>query len=168
MTIIGLLLLTRFITVCFDYIDPEADFSRRIFFIPAFLNECYFDLFDGKPIHLSQSILSGFVHYPYELDTPNLIGQVYFGSPLTHANNGMISSGFMNFGMLGAICTPILASAIISFINSLRISPRYFGVTFLIFFNFLSSYFLTSLMTHGILIILLIFIFFLKDTEGND
>jgi hypothetical protein len=165
--IIGILVLTRLISICFNYINSEADFSRRIFFIPALLNTYYFDFFNNKPIHLSHSILSGIFHYPYTLDTANLIGQKYFGNPLNHANNGMISSGFMNFGMIGAISNTIAASAIISFINSLKIHARYFGVTFLIFFNFLSSYFFTSLLTHGILLILLIFIFFLKDTERD-
>jgi hypothetical protein len=165
-TIIGLLLFTRFITVSYNYIDAEADFSRRIFFLPALLNTFYFDFFDNNPVHLSYSIFSGIFHYPYSLDTANLIGEKYFGNPHSHANNGIISSGFMNFGLLGAISNTIGASAIITFINSLNIHPRYFGVTLLILFNFLSSYFFTSLLTHGVLIILLIFTFFLKDTES--
>lgn len=167
LTIIGLLLLTRLITLCFNYIDSEADFSRRIFFLPALINTFYFEFFDNHPVHLSYSILSWIFHYPYTLDTANLIGANYFGNPQSHANNGIISSGFMNFGMLGAIGNTVAASVIISFINTLKIHSRYFGVTFLIFFNFLSSYFFTSLLTHGILIILLIFVFFLKDSEKD-
>lgn len=166
-TIIVILLLTRCITIFFHHIDNEADFSRRIFFIPALINTFYFDFFNNNPIHLSNSVLSGIFHYPYPLDAPNVIGLHYFNNPLTHANNGLISSGFMNFGLAGAIGNTIAASVIIAFINSLNVHPRYFGVTLLIFFNFLSSYFFTSLLTHGVFITLLIFVFFLKDTKLN-
>lgn len=146
-------------------IIPESMIVRRVFFIPALLNEFYFDYFHKNHVFFSHSVLSSFVEYPYDLPPSKIIGEVYFGSENNNANNGFISDGFLNLGMTGVILFSLLISFIIKIISVLKVDSRYFGVYFLMIFTLISSAFFTSLLTHGIILLLLISYFFLKTTK---
>jgi len=165
-TITVLLIATIFFTN-FLHIDmPESIFIRRLFFIPAVLNNAYFEIFNSNHIHLSHSILRYFIDYPYSVEPPFYVSKIFWGMP-SDANNGIISDGFMNFGIIGSIIEIIIATIILKFIDLLNISYRFLGVMYMIIRLFISGALLTSLLTHGLLLLFLILILFLKGTNNE-
>jgi hypothetical protein len=139
--------------------------NRRIFFLPAILDVGYFDFFDENPLFWSDSIFRHFIEYPLNLPAKNLVAEHVINDVKTNANNGIISDGFMNLGVAGALMNIIMVSVVFGILNSLKINHRFFGMIFLLFFTFYSSYFFTSMITQGGLLLLIISYFFLKDTE---
>jgi len=140
---------------------------RRIFFLPALLEVAYFDFFDGEPIFWSDSVLRGIFKYPFEISTRNLIGKHALSNVDTNANNGIISDGFMNFGVIGSLINILFVGLIYGIFNTLNISQRFFGLIFLLFFTFYSSYFFTSMLTHGGILLIVVAYIFLKDSKTS-
>ncbi len=156
-------ILTHIIYITNDSIYLESILIRRTFFVPAILNTFYFDFFNNSPIYLSHSILKNIFTYPFKLPPANLIGYYYYHSTLTHANNGFISDGFMNFGYIGVIVYSILLVLVFKILDTVKINSRYLGVFFISIFTLMSSAFLTSLLTHGIIILIFLTIFIMQD-----
>jgi hypothetical protein len=140
---------------------------RRIFFLPALLEVGYFDFFGDNAIYWSDSVLRGITEYPYTISTRNLVGRHVLTNVATNANNGIVSDGFMNFGVAGSLLNIFFVSVIYGILNTLNISQRFFGLIFLLFFTFYSSYFFTSMLTHGGILLLVVAYFFLKDTRTS-
>ncbi|HBF87359.1 MAG TPA: hypothetical protein DDX39_01865 [Bacteroidales bacterium] len=143
----------------------QSIFVRRLFFVPALLNTHYFDFFQNEPIYLSHSILSSFIEYPYDLDPSHLIANEYFAKPEMSSNNGIIADGYMNFGIIGAILYSFIFSIVILFFNSLDIDSRYFGLFFLLIRVFIGSALLTVVLTHGLWILLLLSLVYLRKRK---
>ena len=170
--LISLGVLALFSIAHLSYMLTDSNFissliARRVFFLPALLDVYYFDFFKGNHLYWSGGVLSSIFEYPYQLAPQYLIGSEYFDRPEMSANNGIISDGYANLGWLGVILNLTTISLIFSFLNSLRINSRFFGVFLLFFFSVLSSYLPTVLLTHGGLILLFLSQFILKDTSGQ-
>ena len=129
--------------------------SRRLFYIPSILNNYYFDFFQGNSQYLSYGWYNPFLNYGYELSPNRLIASVYWGDSGTSANNGLVSSGFMNFGVLGVYFYSILFGLVIAQFPN-RIQRKFAGVFVLMVFAFTTSFFITSMLSHGILLFLLL------------
>ena len=140
---------------------------RRVFFLPGLLDIYYFDYFDDKHLYYSHSFLSFFSDYPYSQLPKKIIAIEYFNNFEMNANNGIISDGFINLGIPGILFNIIIFSIIITFIKSLKVNMRYYGVVFLFIFSLISSPLSTVLVTHGGLILLLLLNYFLKNTNEN-
>ncbi len=160
---IGIVVCILLAMVQIDY--PWILSFRRIHFIPALLDICYLDFFEGKPLYWSESILKRLVAYPYEVPHVNLIGETYFKQPDMAANNGLIADGYMNLGSLGVLINIFLVSVFFMILNSLKIPPKYFGLFILIVFSFLSSSTFTVFLTHGAIALLLVSIFVLNEKK---
>lgn len=143
----------------------QSIFVRRLFFLPALLNTYYFDFFHNEPIYLSHSILSNYIHYPYDLEPSYLIANEYFNKPDMSSNNGIIADGYMNFGVIGAIVYSFIFSIVILFFNSLDIDSRYFGLFFLLVRIFIGAALLTVILTHGLWILLLLALVFMRKRK---
>jgi len=135
---------------------------RRAFFIPAQLNFIHFEFFSSHEfIYWSNSIFKYFLNYPYDVSPPLVIGQ-YIGDNGA-ANTGMFGSGYMHMGFMGILLYALLAVFILNIIQQYRSLPKWFINT--VFFNpiltlFISSDFLITLLTHGLLIaMILVYLF---------
>ncbi len=144
---------------------PESLLVRRVFFVPALLNTFYFDFFKNEPLYFSYSIFRNFVEYKHELPPANLIGLNYLNSLETFANNGFISDGYMNWGLKGTVFFAIILSFIFKLFDVIKIDSRYFGVFFLAIFTTISSALFTSLLTHGILLLIFLSMFVLQKNN---
>ena len=140
-------------------------FTRRIFFLPAVLDIGYFDFFENRQIYWSESILRSYLQYPLGLAPRNLIGQHVLLDETINANSGIISDGFMNLGIIGVLLNLTLVSMIYAILNALHISHRFFGLIFLLFFTFLSTYFFTTMITHGGLLLIVLAYLFLRNSD---
>lgn len=140
---------------------------RRILMLPALLDYAYFDFFDENYIYWSETIGDVFIDYPYLEKHSKIIGEFYFDSPLMSANNGIVSDGFMNYGMLGVFFNICIVSIFFSIMNQLNISNKFFGLFFLFIISILSSSLSTVLLTHGGFLLFMVSIFFLRDTANT-
>ena len=129
--------------------------SRRLFYIPSILNNYYFDFFQDNSQYLSYGWYNPFLKYSYELPPSRLIASAYWGDSGTSANNGLVSSGFMNFGVLGVYFYSFLFGLVIAQFPN-RIQRKFAGVFVLMVFAFTTSFFITSMLSHGILLFLLL------------
>lgn len=157
--------ISLFLYVFFDYSYLSIYTIRRGLFIPALLDVAYFDLFENNYLYWSESFFKGIIKNKYDVLHPYLIGDKYFNQPKMAANNGIVSDGYMNAGMLGVIINIVFISMYFSIINSLKISNKFFGLYLLLLVLIISSSLTTLLLTHGAIILLIVSVFFLKGTE---
>jgi len=162
-----LLVIGKLIYLINGDLTIESLFYRRYLLLPALLNQMYFDFFEGNSIYFSNSFLSSFIDYPYKIDPAHLIGVELYNNPETHANNGFLSDGFMNLGYYGMILFTVIVSAIIKFLDALKIDPRYFGLFFLMMNLFRSAALSTSLLTHGLWVLIIICFFIITDQSDK-
>ncbi len=143
--------------------------TRRLLFVPAQLSFFYYDFFSkNEPVFLSHSILRFFLDYPYQLNPPHLIADVYFNDPQMGSNNGVVGDAFMNFRFLGLILWAVLLGIILKLIDScskgvdIRIAVAAIAMPAITLTN---SALLTNLLTHGLLLSLLIM--YLMPKQGD-
>lgn len=138
---------------------------RRAILLPGLIDILYFDLFKGNHLYWAETFNGLIRVYPYGYEHAYVIGKKYLDDINVGANNGIISDGFMNFGMIGVLINIIIVSVYISILNQLKISSRFFGLFFLFLFLVESTSLTTILLTHGGFILILLAFFFMKDTE---
>ncbi len=149
----------------FGIIMPESLLIRRSLFTQAHLTHLYFEFFDGNPVYLSHSFLGIFTEYPYASPPPFLLGEHYFDTPEMSCNTGLIGDGFMNFGYPGVVLYILIATAIFQFIDGLSLHPAFFGLTFMVVFHMQNAYLFTTMVSHGLLMLLLIMVFVLRKRK---
>jgi len=159
-----LLMIGLLLALIFNYYTLDAIFSQRLMFMSILLDQMFFETFQ-EPIYYGHSFLSSIVDYKYTLKPDFLIGEKYFNNPEMRANNGIVSDGYVNLGMLGILLNSTIMLLLFSYFNSLRIDKRYYGVFFLLLLTLKSSPLFTAFLTQGVLILILISQFFLKDSD---
>ena len=155
--------LIALILVITNYYDATILASliiRRLLFIPSQLNFVYFDFFSHHNFaYWGNSILKYFINYPYSVDISHVIG-TYLGHPEENANTGYIASGYAQAGYFGIILYTFLSIVVLNLINSFfKQIEKYIAMSIVfipvqVFFT--SSDFLTTLLTHGLLIAILV------------
>jgi oligosaccharide repeat unit polymerase len=136
-------------------------FIRRTLFVPARLSFLYYDFFSSHShTFLSQHrIFENILIYPYQLTPPMLIADAYFNKPEMNANNGIYADAYMNFGFVGFLLWSSLLALVLKLIDvfsarkKTTIAIVAIAMPTLIFSN---AAFLTTLLTHGLLLSLLI------------
>jgi len=132
-------------------------FASRTLMDPALLSFLYYDFFSNNDYtYLSSNrIFRSFIDYPYHLDPPHLIGEVYYDNPKANANNGIFSDAYMNFGFLGLILWAILLVFFLKIADSfskgkdIKVGIGALGISAIVFTN---VPLLTSLFTNGMLL----------------
>jgi hypothetical protein len=141
-------------------------FVRRMIFIPGQLTTLYFDFFSTHPhALLGDSLLKGFVRYPYSQGTPNVIGAYYFGGSEMNANANLWADGFANFGYFGMLGATFLTALWLWLVDSsTSIHNRRLAALILCIpsLTLTDSGLLTDLASHGLALALVI-MFVLPD-----
>lgn len=128
---------------------------RRVLFVPAQLTSVYLDFFAVNPVvRMSDSILlRGWLTYPYPVSVPHLIGAV-LGQPAMNANNGLISDGFANFGIVGVLVWAVLLGLLLKLLHAAterrENRPEAWAVAAMWPVILISSALTTSLLTQGL------------------
>lgn len=138
---------------------------HRIFMLNALLDYCFFDFFDNNPIYWADSFMSSIVEYRYDVLPSHIIGAEYLNNPKTNANSGIIANGFKNAGILGVLINIGIVSLFLGFMNSFKISPKFFGLIILLMFTFTNASLAGSILTHGLLVLFLVCMFVLRNTK---
>ncbi|MAZ36466.1 MAG: hypothetical protein CL842_03325 [Crocinitomicaceae bacterium] len=161
--ILLLLIFGAYLTHTSDAILLESLVLRRYFFVPAFLNHVYFDFFEGENLYYSYSFLKGVFDYPYDLNPSFLIGREFFGGRILNANNGFMSDGYINFGVLGMLISTSIVAFVIKFFDKISIDAKFFGLFFLLINLLRSSALPTIVLTHGLWLLVLFGFFTLRN-----
>lgn len=167
---ISILGLIVFVTLGSDTIVTMI--VRRTMLLPAQISFHYFDFFENQPIYLSNSVLSSIKDYPFEIEPAFLIGEKYYNKPDMSANNGIISDGFMQFGIIGIFMWSFVLFVILKLLdtfvngkNNLILWPIILvGIK-----SFIDGALFTSLLTHGFLVMMLLCYLYpkLKNTSRS-
>lgn len=167
----GFLLMMILLMAIFPFIDylilkepvMAGTFINRMLFIPALLNQFYFDFFNGQPLWFAESnLFSWFVHSPFDKPAGYVLIEHFWNEEGVYGNNGLVSDGYMNAGWLGIILFSVCFSILFSFLNSLALHRSYFGVYFSFVFVILSSSFLSVFITGGLLFFIFLAVIVLR------
>ena len=148
------------VSIFANNIIPASLFVRRIFFIPAYIQTCYFDFFTK---HVPDYFRNSFMRYfglqsPYS-NIPFLIGSEYFNQNSMSANNGLISDAVANLGYVGILVMPILLSFILKLMDkaSEGLDVRlYLTVALYTSLILVNSFLFTVLLTHGLMVVIIL------------
>jgi hypothetical protein len=103
-------------------IIPESLVGVRMTALPGLLTGYYYEFFSSHPkAHLAHSIFKSFLHYPYSVEPPYLIGATYFHSAANDANAHVWADAYANFGYYGIICFTVLLAAILWMYDSMAV-----------------------------------------------
>ena len=163
--VVSVVLLSRLLNAFFEISVFESLFVRRVFLIPAILNDFFIDFFKGNPQYFSNSFLGSFIDYEYNIDIKYIIGRNYLGKAHISANNGFIADGFVHLGYIGPIIFSIFVAGIFKLFDSLKINNRFNGIFILMAYVFLSTAFFTSFLSHGLAFLILMSYLVLHDTK---
>lgn len=147
-----------------DYVHPASWFIRRVFFVVADNTFYYYRFFsENELVYWSNSVLSGFLDYPYDTNPAQLIGDSR--GTHSHVNNTFLSTGYMHAGLWGIIFYGVVAGAIFRLVDSLSAAgvPIWVAISVLIVPSrslLLSADLPTALATHGIVVALVILLLF--------
>ena len=148
-------------------IDLNSVLARRAIMTPAVLTRYYFDFFATNPkTHLSQSVLGWLFDYPYVRSIPRTVGAEYVGDA-TSANANFFADAFANFGIAGVVAFSLLLSGLFLLIdvNSHETDVRLASAVLVVAgMSLVNSALLTSLLTHGVLLAMLMLI----SLDGRD
>ena len=159
--LVGIILLGMGTYWLIDDIWIFSLFTRRTLLVPAQVSFCYYDFFsEHGPIFLSTTrIFRSFLDYPYDVSPAHLIAEVYFNRPEMNAVTGIAGDAFMNFGFMGFVLWSLLLVAILKLVDSsskgtdFRIGAAAIAMPVIAFTN---SALLTTMLTHGVLLALIL------------
>lgn len=134
---------------------------NRLLFTPARINYYYYEYFSKNGFDwFRHSFLRKFAQSKYELLLPRLIGLEYYGNAQTNANTGFLGFGYAQGGFFVVIIYSLLVAILITLISSVakKIPPRLvLSISiFPILSLFISGDLPTSLLTGGIIIMIII------------
>ena len=165
-----LLFLFIFIYIIFDFGLLASLINRRVFMIPAKLTFEYFVFFYGSSLLWSNSFLSSFIDYPYDVTYQKVIGQQNGSGD--YANIGFLATGFMHAGIFGIYIYLIIYIIILKVIDSISYKniPIWFSIGCLVMpLNIVitSGDLLTAMLTHG-LVIAIMLLYFSRNIFRKD
>lgn len=148
--IIGGTVVLLLLAIQFDLSFVENMFVRRVLFVPAKLNQGYYEVFANIKLYLSYSIFSPFSTYPLNESPAYYVSSNFYNNVASHSNNGILSSGYMNFGIAGVLSNIFLFFLLIRFLKNSVFNQDLIVIFLPTIFLLNSSYLLTALVTHGL------------------
>lgn len=150
----------------FGHIDFSwtANMLRRALFLPALLQEQYVTFFlDKTPSYWGIN-----PEYSIGQGLENLISDLYYGSSLGHANNGILGDCFVNMGEYGIILYPVVLAIILNAFDwaaSGKDARLFFGVTILFVTYVINGMLTTVMVSHGGFVMMLLLWLFPEKSE---
>ncbi len=154
------IVIVEYLNTDFSYISVLL--LRRGFYIPNLLDQFYFDyIVNSSPLYFQTP----------KVDISFIIGDYYFNNEEMRANNGLFSDAMVNLGYLGVIIFPLLYAYLFKTCErSFKYANRNQSLftAFLVMHTLRSSFLTTSLLTHGVFLLLLSMMFMSKPTQYNQ
>jgi hypothetical protein len=159
-----LILIVLIFSVWIDSVSSlqiSSYLNRRVFAVPGLLTRVYYDIFSVEPTYnWTYSFLRFFEKSIHDLTPPHLIGKYYFGDVNMSANANVWADGFANNIPFGPYLITFFMLLLFWFVDN--VSDKNPRLALLVFastiYPFTNSSFFTSLMTHGFLWSLVLFV----------
>lgn len=144
---------------------------RRIMVVPGVLTGYYLDFFGQNPhLFLSDNVLSAFFDYPYRMGVTNLIGMTYLNDVTASANVNYWVSAYAHFGLVGLPVFTLLF-AVYGWLYDSLARGRSLVVTGILMglpaITLTNSSLQTSLLTHGLGVLLVVLYFLPRSATGG-
>ncbi len=149
-------------------------FIRRIIYIPALLNNYYYEFFSEAGFQYWRYTMFGRildVTTDYSILPSYVIGREYFGNSQNNAVTGFLGSEYMNGGFLGLIIAALLVVFVLRSVDRLSytLGNQVVLITMLTpIYTLWNTALLTSLLTGGVMISLLILFATEKNTTSKN
>lgn len=158
-----LMLLTIWESSLWDFHFIHDIVIRRVCFIPALLDTCYYDyITQNGPMYYARGGTA--IQY--------VISDVYFGAPEMQSNNGLFSDAFMNLGIIGCIVYPFIYAVMFRICGSAFRGAEKGLVLFaaiIMSYTLQGSELTTGLLTHGLfLFCVFLYIISIKSYKKNN
>src|SRR5699024_3003316 len=143
-------------------------FVRRVFFVPPYLGNLYYDVFHNNLTYLSHSPFGlGIVDSKFnDISITRYVGELTGVS--TNPNVGVITEGIFSLGIYGGLFAALLIALFIWLLGFVKIDKRYFGIVFIYIYYLNTSLLSILLVTHGLVFFLIFAVLFLRDIEKSD
>lgn len=159
-----LVILGMFLYLLFDEFWIISLFTRRTFLLPAKTSFYYYEYFTKNDlVYLSHSIFKSFINYPYQMSPPHIIGKAYFPESVpglyAWANTGIVADAYMNFGFLGIFLWSVLLAILLKIADAVTESRNIkivWPILLMTFYVMVDGAPLTTLLTHGLILALLL------------
>lgn len=147
----------------FDFTVLQEIVVRRAMVMPGMLSNMYFNYFKIHDFTLmGQSIFSFIFDYKYDKPPPYLIGDFYFNRTEMSANANYMAAAYGDFGVFGTICVTLFCGLYFKLLNIIANSKKIVVTSCMLsivpMWALLDSSFITVLITHGLIWILILFI----------
>lgn len=146
-----------------NWIMPVSLFVRRIFFVPATIKFSFYDFFIKNPkVHFADGMIGRIfgITSPYEMEIPKKIAS-FIGRPDSNCNGGYLADAYANGGVVAVIIIAVLLVVFIklleSFSKNVNLAVASASCAYL-FYSLNDTAFLTSMLTGGGILLLLIFL----------
>jgi len=170
MTIVAIALL---VYAWLDVPVVPALLVDRVIVVPAELHYWYYDFFGvhgQMPLQLSQSLFAAVAPVHYSAPIAEVIAWKYMGLPVS-ANVGMFADAFANFGFAGCAIFALLFTAVLKAVDAAghgldaRVQAALVGMSA---FQLVNSGLLTTLLTHGLGLVILVLWVFPGERPSGD
>lgn len=133
----------------------------RVFTVPSLLVTQYADFFASHPLTYGSHItgINLLIPYPYDLDIPRTVGFQYYGAMVTSNVSFWAQDGIAGLGIGGIPVVSVLASLVLWIADSAtaHLPLRFVGTAMCgVLINFLGSSLFTTLLTGGMLLMMLL------------
>lgn len=157
-----------FVWICYamyiliDFEMPLSTFVRRMLVVPGTLLGHYLDFFQANPFsQLSDSILASVFERVYERSYTYEVGAMFLPDTGVNMNAGLWPDGYAQFGYIGIIVFSFIAGLYFLGIECAsrgKDSRIVLPMSALCGWTLVNSSLFTSLMTHGLLLIFILFL----------
>ncbi|WP_158232221.1 hypothetical protein [Sporosarcina sp. P20a] len=151
---------------------PATLFIRRMLLVPI-KNAIYvYDYFnDVDKVMLSNSILKGVFTYRFDKGLYYVIGEKYYGNAMSNANTNYIGDAYAQLGLIGILLFSILLGILLWTLKTISLGKPLIitlGAVLISFYSIIDSSLLTSILTNGILIGMLLILLLRKDHKVEN
>lgn len=144
-------------------------FFRRMMFLPVLMHNYYYDFFQHNQYDFFKSSISFLGESNYK-SIPLVIGENYMESG-TSANNGLFSDAWANAGVIGVVIMPILLVLVLKVADGITEDlpmKLYVASAIEVALLYISSSFLTDMLSHGVALMLVVLYLFSKVRVAKD
>lgn len=145
-----------------------ADYIRRIFYLPGYLFDVYYQEFHNNFTYYGQTILGVLLGNKIDSNIASYIGEGVLGRKGMVANVGIFAEGYISLGIIGVFFATIALVILVFLLKSLDFSHHYFGIIFTYIYIINTSFLETLLITHGMLFLLIFGYFFIPKNNFKE
>lgn len=165
------LAIFAFMMSLFGFSYATETLLRRVAYLPNYLASAYYELsVHSGPDYFRQGFLRLFgAKSQYDIPLAQLVGSTYYIGG--NANTGLLADAVMNLGVVGPLLYPLLLVGLLRIAEACADElPPFISSScmILLVWHLTNSFFMTALLTHGVLAMFVLTYFLPREPMGTD